>query len=350
MVRKMTSKFIPITLAVLLASCASDQSSPILQSSIASLPGWQTDNVHEVWPAFVKSCKRLGNEAVWVQSCKMAASINGMDANTVRRFFENNFIAKLVTAPDGSPDALITGYFEPILAGSRVQNELYRFPLYSLPSDMQKGVPYKTRKEIDSGEAHIPATVIAYLKDDLDRYLAHVQGSCKIRFVDGSLTSAVYSGKNSHKYASIGKILVARGEVPEEKISMQAIREWARENPDSLNELLWSNPSYTFFLERPTTEDGPPGAMNVGLTTERSAAIDPDRVPFGYPIWIDTTTPENGKPYQHILASQDKGAAIKGVKADIFFGTGDAAGEVAGKMKQAGHIWVLWPISSVNSN
>jgi membrane-bound lytic murein transglycosylase A len=346
----MISKIIPITLAVILAGCASDQSSPILQSSITNLPGWKADNVHEVWPAFIKSCNKLGNDAVWAHPCKLASSIDSTDANTIRLFFENNFIAKLVTAPDGSSDALITGYFEPILAGSRIQNELYRFPLYSLPIDIQEGVPYKTRREIDSGEAHIPETVIAYLKDDLDRYLAHVQGSCKIRFADGSLTSAVYAGKNSHKYVSIGKILVARGEVPEDEISMQAIREWAKENPDKLNELLWSNPSYTFFLEQPATEDGPPGAMNVGLTKERSAAIDPDRVPFGYPIWIDTTTPEDEKPYQHILASQDKGAAIKGVKADVFFGTGDVAGAIAGKMKQSGHIWVLWPISSVNSN
>lgn len=346
----MTLKIIPLTLAALLVSCASDQSGPILQSSIADLPGWQTDNIHEVWPAFVKSCKRLGNEAIWAQPCSLANSIDGTDTATVRRFFESNFIAKLVTAPDGASEALITGYFEPILSGSRVQNELYRFPLYSLPTDMQKGVPYKTRKQIDSGEAHIPATAIVYLKDDMDRYMAHVQGSCKIRFADGSLTSVVYAGKNSHKYASVGKILVARGEVPEEKISMQTIREWAKENPDRVNELLWSNPSYTFFLERPATEDGPPGAMNVGLTAERSAAIDPDRVPFGHPIWIDTTTPENEKPYQHMLASQDKGAAIKGVKADIFFGTGDAAGEIAGKMKQSGHIWVLWPISSGKSN
>lgn len=319
--------------------------------TVDALPGWKQDSVQEAWPAFLKTCAKLGTSAPWVRVCNLAASVDGKDAKQIRQFFEVNFTSKLLSAPDGSTEALITGYYEPVLAGSRKADAVYRFPLYSLPSDLIKGVPYKTRKEVDSGEVSIPATVIAYLKDDLDRYLAHVQGSCKVDLIDGTRISAVYAGKNSHQYASIGKMLVARGEIPAEKISMQAIRAWASANPERLNELLWSNPSYTFFLEREATADGPPGAMNLdgGLTPQRSAAIDPDRVSFGYPIWMDTTLPDSSEPYQKLLMSQDKGAAIKGLRVDVFFGSGHEAGELAGKMKQAGRVWVLVPIAEPNA-
>ncbi len=317
--------------------------------TVDTLPGWKQDSVQEAWPAFLKTCAKLRTVAPWIFVCKQATSVDGNDSNKVRHFFEENFTPQLLSAPDGNPDALVTGYFEPIFSGQRYADDVYRFPLYNIPSDLEKDIPYKTRKQIDGGEVIIPATVIAYLNNDLDRYLAHVQGSCKIELTDGARISAVYAGKNTQQYASIGKILVARGEIAAEKISMQAIREWAKGNPDRVNELLWSNPSYTFFVEREDTADGPPGAMNVGLTPQRSAAIDPDRVPFGYPIWMDTKLPGSSDSYQRLLMSQDKGAAIKGLRVDIYFGSGQAAGEIAGKMKQAGRVWILVPKVELNN-
>lgn len=343
MSKKMTWTF---PLATLLTVCTQAYGN----TPVAGLPGWQTDQVQEVWPALLKSCARLRGNAFWTRPCNLAASVDGTDAGKVRRFFEENFAPQLLTAPDGNAEALVTGYFEPFLPGQRTADDHYRFPLYNVPSDLTKGVPYKTRQQIDSGEVSIPATVIAYLKNDMDRYLAQVQGSCKIELTDGPLISAVYAAKNAQPYVSIGKILVARGEVPAEEISMQAIRVWAYANPDRVNELLWSNPSYTFFSEREATTDGPPGAMNVGLTPQRSAAIDPDRVPFGYPIWMDTTLPNSRDPYQRLLMSQDKGAAIKGLRVDIYFGTGSAAGEIAGKMKQTGRVWLLVPIATTDND
>lgn len=336
-------RLLAAVVSMLLATCVYANG----DTRVAELPGWQSDHIQEAWPAFIKSCTRLQKSAPWTRVCKLAASIDATDANNIRRFFEANFTSRMLTSPDGSPDALVTGYFEPILQGRRTADDVYRFPLYNVPSDLKKGLPYITRKQIDSGEITIPATVIAYLKDDLDRYLAHVQGSCKIELADGKLISVVYAAKNSQPYISIGKILVSRGDVPEEKISMQAIREWASNNPERVNDLLWSNPSYTFFSEREATTDGPPGAMNVGLTPQRSAAIDPEHVPFGYPIWMDTTLPDNGAPYQRLLLSQDKGAAIKGLRVDVYFGTGAAAGEIAGKMKQTSHVWILVPVEVV---
>ena len=340
-----------LTLAALLATLAPACAASSPDVALAELPGWQSDSVQEAWPALLKSCSRLKSEASWARPCALAASLDGSDEAKVRRFLEDNFTARLLAAPDGSTDALVTGYFEPVFSGQRTADATYRFPLYALPGDLEKGKPYMTRKEIDGADVPFPgSTVIAWLKDDLDRYLAHVQGSCKIRLPDGTLISAVYAGKNTQPYVSIGKILVARGEVPAEKISMQAIREWASNHPDKLQELLWANPSYTFFMERPATEDGPPGAMNLGLTPQRSAAIDPDRVPFGTPIWLDTTLPEGDKAYRRLLLSQDKGAAIRGLRVDVYFGTGDQAGNIAGAMKQPGRVWVLSPNSAPPSD
>jgi membrane-bound lytic murein transglycosylase A len=171
-----------------------------------------------------------------------------------------------------------------------------------------------------------------------------VQGSGLVQFDNGETMHVGYADQNGQAYNSIGRVLIERGELTKDQASMQGIKNWASKNPSKLQELLNANPSYVFFRELPANLPGPLGALGVPLTAERSVAIDPKYVPLGAPIFLSTTQPNSNKPLKKLMVAQDTGGAIKGgVRADYFWGAGDAAGKQAGSMKQKGKIWVLLP-------
>ena len=337
---------------------------PVEWSAVAF---WQDDKVGESWSAFLQSCSTLIKRSAWQPVCAEATALTAPDDATVRAFFEQRFQAYQATQEDGSVEGLVTGYYEPLLKGDRVRTERARFPLYAAPDDLitvdlasvypelkslrlrgrligNKLVPYPTRREIGLPGNGFSGTPIAWAEDPVDLFFLQIQGSGRIELPDGSHIRVGYADQNGHPYQSIGKLLVERGELKLEQASMQGIKAWGAKNPDKLPELLASNPSFVFFRELPNGLTGPLGALGVPLTGGRSIAVDPRFIPLGAPVFLATTQPNSPLPLNKLVMAQDTGGAIRGgVRADFFWGFGDAAGELAGRMKQRGRMWVLLP-------
>jgi membrane-bound lytic murein transglycosylase A len=338
----------------------------------AAVDAWQDDASSEAWSAFLNSCSTLVKRTAWQAICSEAASMGTPDDASVRAFFERAFQPYQVAQEDGNPEGLITGYYEPLLKGDRVRTERARYPLYAVPDDLvtvdlasvypelknlrlrgrlagNKLVPYPTRKEIEAAAANgdgsgFQGKVIAWAEDPVELFFLQIQGSGRIELPDGSHMRVGYADQNGHPYQSIGKLLVERGELKLEQASMQGIKDWGAQHPDLLPELLAANPSFVFFRELPDGLTGPLGALGVPLTGGRSIAIDPRFIPLGAPVFLATTQPNSPQPMHRLVMAQDTGGAIRGgVRADFFWGFGDTAGELAGRMKQRGRMWVLLP-------
>ena len=340
---------------------------PVDWSSIAA---WQDDAPAEAWTAFMRGCATLVKRADWNAVCSDAAALPTPDDATARAFFEQRFQPYQATQEDGASEGLVTGYYEPLIKGDRRRTARARYPVYGAPDDLitvdlggvypelrnlrlrgrlagNKLVPYYTRKEIDAAGAGFGARPIAWANDPVELFFLQIQGSGRIELPDGSHLRVGYADQNGHPYQSIGKLLVERGELKLEQASMQGIRNWGLENPDKLPELLASNPSYVFFRELPNGLPGPLGALGVPLTEGRSIAVDPRFIPLGAPVFLSTTQPNSPAPLNRLVMAQDTGGAIRGgVRADFFWGFGNAAGELAGRMKQRGRMWVLLPRAS----
>ncbi|MEO8628473.1 MAG: MltA domain-containing protein [Betaproteobacteria bacterium] len=299
--------------------------------------------------------------------CADAAGLTLRDEATLRQFFETHLSPHSVVNADGTSQGLVTGYYEPIMRGSRRQSTSFRFPVYGVPDDLlvidlgsvypelknyrlrgridgRKVVPYYTRSEIEEGKGVIGRELV-WVDDAVDLFFLQIQGSGKIILENGEVIRLSYAEQNGHPYRSIGRLLVERGELALEQASLQGIKSWGSRNPDKLPELLNSNASYVFFREQIADNDGPTGALGVALTAGRSIAIDPRAIPLGAPVFISTTAPNSTEPLTRLVMAQDTGGAIKGaVRADFFWGSGDDAGALAGRMRQAGRLWVLLPL------
>jgi membrane-bound lytic murein transglycosylase A len=202
-------------------------------------------------------------------------------------------------------------------------------------------IPYLSRAEIDS--RGVPAQVIAWTGDPIELFFLQIQGSGQVQLDDGGRIRIGFADQNGHPYRSLGRYLIDRGELPLEQTSMQGIKAWAAANPAKLQEALNSNPSYIFFRELPPT-DGPIGALGVPLTAEYSLAVDRRFIPLGAPVYLATTLPLSEERLERMMAAQDTGGAIRGViRADFYWGTGPEAGALAGRMRQQGKMWLLWP-------
>ncbi len=337
----------------------------------SALTGWTDDDIMPAWDAFLRSCTVLISRPLWQETCTQAISIQQPDSLTLRQFFESRFVPHQVLNADGGNDGLITGYYEPLLKGSRKSSGRYRYPLYATPDELlivdlgevypelknmrlrgrlqgRKVVPYYSRAEIENGmnkgASVLQGRELVWVEDAVELFFLHIQGSGRVELENGGVVRIGYAEQNGHPYKSIGRLLVERGELALEKASMQGIKAWGQNNPDKLNELLQQNPSYVFFRELPADLPGPLGALGVPLTAGRSLAVDPRAIPQGAPVFLATTWPNSGKQLQRLMVAQDTGGAIKGgVRADFFWGFGPEAGDQAGKMKQSGKMWVLMP-------
>jgi membrane-bound lytic murein transglycosylase A len=331
------------------------------------LPGWREDNVAEAWSAFVAGCSALATRDVWRDVCAASARLANPAADAARAFFETNFVPYQVRSETAGDEGLATGYYEPLLRGSRRQTARYRFPIYGVPDDLvvvdlaevypelknmrlrgrlegRRLVPYYERARIDGGEGPVRGKEIAWVDDVVELFFLHVQGSGRILLDNGETLRVGYADQNGHPYRSIGRVLIDRGELVPDQVSMQSIQAWARRNPTKVNEVLNSNASYVFFRELPASASGPPGSLGVPLTPRRSIAVDPRYVPLGAPVFIATTWPNSPKPLHRLMLAQDTGGAIRGsVRADFFWGYGEAAAWEAGRMKQRLRMWMLWP-------
>lgn len=304
--------------------------------SFEDLEGWADDDHSAALEVFLNTCRDL-DRPEWRPICRVAE-----DQTDARAFFEVFFRPVLVE--DGEP-MLFTGYFEPELTGSLVETERFKYPLYSLPPDIDTAAPWYSRAEIEEdGVLQGQGLEIAWVDNPVDAFFLHVQGSGRIRLPDGSSLRVGYAGKNGHDYRSIGRELVRRGIYEAHQVSAQVIRNWVHRNPAEGLALLRHNPSYVFFrvLSRLPAHKGPLGAMNRSITEFRSIAVDPAFTPLGAPVWIEK---DGNQPMRRLMVAQDTGSAIKGPqRADIFFGTGAKAGREAGTIKDPGRMVVLLPI------
>ena len=318
----------------------------------AELPGFDADTLLQAWPALSAGCARPAR--AWAALCAQLAAEPPADEIAAHVFVRTHLQPFRVEAADGRDQGLITGYYEPQLDARRQPDAQHRVPLYALPEALrERREPWFTRRDIDRDRAAqraLRGLEIAWLADPLDALVLQIQGSGRLRIVerDGSLSTVrlAFAGHNGHAYRSVGRWLIDAGELAPDGVSWPAIKAWARGHPDRLDEMLWANPRLVFFREEalPDPALGPRGAMGVPLTPQRSIAVDPRSIPYGSWVWLDTTEPLSQTPLRRLVAAQDTGSAITGaVRADFFWGWGDAAEAQAGRMKQPLRMWVLWP-------
>lgn len=346
---------------------------PMQVARWGDLPGWAEDDLVAAWPAFLQSCRGLVSKPQWLlwrAACDEAKGLAPNDNALLRRFFESRFEPYLLTNPDATTSGLVTGYYEPLLRGSRTRTATYSQPVLGVPSDLltielsdvvpdlknmrlrgrlqgSKVIPYYSRADIVGREKDYADRVLLWVDDAVELFFLQIQGSGRVKLPDGKLVRIGYADQNGHPYQSVGRVLIDRGELKPDQASMQTIQAWARINPAKLDELLNTNPSYVFFREVPfkgNVNEGPQGALGVPLTGERSIAVDPRSVPLGAPVFLSTTQPNSNAPLRRLMLAQDTGGAIRGVvRADFFWGFGAEAGSQAGRMKQQGQMWVLLP-------
>jgi membrane-bound lytic murein transglycosylase A len=343
---------------------------PVVQytpSKWAMLPDWTTLDLTPSWVALMQSCRALRNKPQWQAVCAGAELVDKNDSVAQRAFLEERLTPYQVFNPDGSEQGMITGYYEPLLKGSRSKTERFQYPLYGAPDDMleidlsdaypqlkglrlrgrlqgKRVVPYYKRAEIDSGSGALKGRELFWVDNAVELFFLQIQGSGRIELPDGQLIKVGYAEQNGYPYVSIGRKLVEMGELKLEDASMQSIKEWGEKHPEKLTALLELNPSYVFFRELPGNLSAPLGALGVPLTNEYSIAVDPRAIPLGSPVFLSTTQPNSTAPLNRLMLAQDTGGAIRGaVRADFFWGFGETAGIQAGRMKQQGRMWVLFP-------
>ena len=284
--------------------------------------------------------------------------------------FEERFELIPSSTDGASLDVLFTGYYQPVIEGSLVSTAESRYPLYGKPADLiaaeqvtlrpvpktdrvvgrlegESFVPYYSRREIDDlGSLRGRGYEIAWVKDPIDLFFLHIQGSGILRLPDGRRVGVGYAAQNGRAYRSIGRLLIDNGKIPQEEMSMQRLRLYLREHPEEMSEILAYNESYVFFR----FVEGPLGSLEVPVTAGRSIATDLRLFPKGALAFIETQEPVidatgrliGWKPFSRIVLNQDSGGAIRGFqRVDLFFGTGDQAAAAAGYMNSRGKLFFL---------
>jgi membrane-bound lytic murein transglycosylase A len=346
-------------------------------TTFESLSGWPDDDHSEALSVFATACRELtttgtgfsrtarlsGTREDWTEVCRLAGSA-ARGGGSARLFFEKHFVPVRAVSEAGH----FTGYFEPEVQGSLKQSARYPVPVLARPNDLVslssedaarvglsygrvisgKARAYYTRREIEQGALADRGLEIAWLKSWADLFFMQVQGSGRVRLSDGSTMRLAYAAKSGLPYTSIGKVLIDKGEMSREGMSMQALRAWLDSNPDKARELMWQNQSYVFFRKLEDTDPslGPVGAQKLPLTPLRSLAADRSYWALGVPVWVSTRihNPGSLEPFNRLMVVQDTGSAIRGPqRGDIFFGTGDAAGVGAGKQDEPGELIAILP-------
>ena len=354
--------------------------------TFADLPGWDTDDHLAAFKAFRASCPRLkvaaraGNRAgaialppALLATCDAAAALpEPVTRAAARAFFEREFQPHRVV--HAAKQGLLTGYYEPVLEGSRTKDDKFATPIYRRPADLvnlvheaERGAkasqltharktatgtePYSTRAEIEAGALGGKNLELLYLADAVETFFMHIQGSGRIRLTDGSMVRVHYDGKNGHPYTSIGRYLIDNNILAADKITMQALGRWLRADPDRGRHVMQQNKSFVFFRELQGDEaQGPLGVLSIPLVAGRSLAVDAGTHAIGTPVYVSSpalthasrTKSDGG--FHRLMIAHDVGSAIRGPeRGDIYFGSGDKAGKLAGVTKHPGRFFVLLP-------
>ena len=315
----------------------------------SDLPGLEQDAVHEAWPAWVQSCTRPSPP--WAALCPEVRQLAQASVQTQRQWLREKLQPYRVESHTQQNEGLLTAYYEPVLNAERHARPGFRVPLYGPPDGLSKRKPWYTRQEIDTlpaARAALRGKALVHLADPVDAMVLHIQGSglIDVREPDGRQRRVrlAFAGTNDQPYKSIGRWLLDQNLIRD--ASWPGIKSWMDRNPSRVNELLWQNPRVVFFKEEALpvgdVPPGPKGAQGVPLTAERSIAVDRSSIPYGTPVWLKSSGPQTR--LDRLVLAQDTGTAIVGaVRADYYAGSGPAAGELAGRMKQPLQLWALWP-------
>jgi membrane-bound lytic murein transglycosylase A len=317
---------------------------------ISALPGFATDDLQKLDEAIDSQCALKVPPLAWITLCKEFSTERG----NLQQWISQRFQAWPLLNMKGTAEGLITGYYEPIITGSRVREHNLQVPLYKKPSDLQRSRSassvYYSRAEIEN-TGILAGEELIWVDDPVDAFFLQIQGSGRVELRERTQIATTirvgYADNNGHPYKAIGQVLIERGALKLAEINAESIKKWLRENQDDAKTVMQSNPRFIFFTELPEGRKdlGPMGALAVPLTQERSIASDPKTIPLGTLLFLDTSHPVSGQPLQKVVISQDVGAAISGaVRADYFWGTGLEAERSASAMKQSGRLWILWPL------
>jgi membrane-bound lytic murein transglycosylase A len=356
-------------------------SSLFSEKSFGELPAWAEDDHRAAFAAFRRSAFHVPTKPYRSGSLGIdfnafgtaydeARSVSLPNRAQARDFFERHFVPSLITAENGGA-GLVTGFYEPEVEASPVRTADFTVPLLSRPADLVDvddgnrpagmdpylafardtaagPVEYFDRGAIERGALGGKGLEIAWLADKVDAFFIHVQGAARLNMTDGRLRRVTYAAKSGQRFTGPGKILSEHGEIPLEKVTMQSIRAWFKTHPNRVDEILWQNRSYIFFREAAVddAELGPIAAAKVPLTPGRSVAVDRLLHTFGTPFYIDapTLTAFGRTPFRRLMIAQDTGSAITGpARGDLFAGSGDAAGEIAGVVRNAADFYALIP-------
>jgi membrane-bound lytic murein transglycosylase A len=349
----------------------------------ANVPGWNDDDHLAGYKTFRASCKPIAaQDGVPPESkalgsslrdpCRIAKALELTDSAKAKAFFEENFVPLRISRL-GEDAGFVTGYYEPVLEGSLTQTDVYNVPVYRRPSNLfvrgktqdsvglpnggqvfrkigrRKLVPYYDRAAIEDGAIAGRGLEICWLKSQTDLLFAQIQGSARIKLTDGTTLRINYDAHNGYPYTPVGRILIDRGIIPKDQMSMQKIREWMEQNPDGAKELRRQNRSYVFFREVPLSDkDEAVGAQGVPLTPGRSIAVDKALHVYGTPFFIAGELPieseQSKTPFHRLMIAQDTGSAIVGpARADLYFGAGPDAGKVSGRLRHNMQFVMLVP-------
>ncbi len=355
----------------------------LLKTTYRNLPGWVEDDQNAALQAFKKSCIAImrmnpnkpfspsfpdsGNVLAWQTICQAANMLQQSDARTARDFFEYWFEPYRVEN-NFNPNGLFTGYYLPSIHASLTKDQRFATPIYAMPADLYKIklnlfhpefgnktltgkltnnilTPYPDRAAIESGILGNNARILAWADNPIDIFFAQIQGSAVVELSNHEKFLIGYAGDNGRPYTAIGKVLLAKGYLEKNAVSMESIRAWLNTHPDQVKAILNQNASYVFFNIIKNGEAL--GTQHVPLTSRRSLAVDTHYIPLGVPVWLNTTLPRKlpgNDFFQQLLIAQDTGGAIKGiVRGDVFWGEGEEAAYTAGYMKSRGQYWILLP-------
>lgn len=359
------------------------------RATLGDLPGVFDDGLVAFWKSYLASCQAIVEDAPELRkamqpggaqraACARALALGpGATGVEIRAYLEQGFAPYLIVPNAIEKRAFFTAYYRPEVRASLVRTEQFREPLLARPDDLVtlpagdsnpslNGLssarrrpdgslePYPTRAQIDAGALGAQTRPVAYVADAIEAFMIHVQGSARLLLDDKRSLDLTYAGRNGQPYTSIGKILIARGDIKLEEMSLDRLKAWVRANGQDLGQagraLLHANLSFVFFTATPADENsvGPIGAAGVPLTPHRSIAIDRSVWPYGLPFFVEADVPwrqSHATPMRRLVVGQDTGTAIVGpARADLYFGDGAEAGRLAGSVRHYGRLFVLLPL------
>jgi membrane-bound lytic murein transglycosylase A len=329
-----------------------------------NLEGFETDDLTKALKVFIKDCKASKQNPKLREVCAKAGM--GISLDNPKAFFMDNFTPYQLISDEGDEKGLITGYYEPLLYGNYYKTKRFQYPIYAVPENLitvdlkeaypsledytlrgklvgNKLVPYETREEINAINYRKTKLLkpICFVDDKIDLFFLQIQGSGKVLLPNGKFINIGYGGQNGRPYYSIGKKLLEEKAISKEDMSLQSIKKWLLANPQRVDEILNLNQSYIFFTKSTKTATG---SLGTELIANRNIAVDRKNVPLGFPVFVNTTNPITQEPINKLMIAADTGGAIKGkIRADLFFGNGAKARDLAGNMKQAGELFIFIP-------